>query len=90
VSAFRDKVIKVTPLFSGTQDEILENEHSHKWKIVRLSKRFNEVEDPSLIVAECSTCSVISTHPAAQYKCGDAPRRISLKQWQKENPALKY
>jgi hypothetical protein len=92
VSHFWGKLIRMVPRFTGTPEEAKDNTESHSWRTVRLADRFNEVNNSSLKVTECSSCGILAQHHASSYPCGTPPEELSLEELvnQKERgPTLK-
>lgn len=92
MSHFWGKLIRMVPRFTGTPEEAKDNTESHSWRTVRLADRFNEVNNSSLKVTECSSCGILAQHHASSYPCGTPPEELSLEELvnQKERgPTLK-
>lgn len=69
MSRFWEKIIKVTPPFEGSAEEIRKNVESHSWRNVDLSIRFG-VKDMGEVI-ECADCRVLASSNVAYYSCDD-------------------
>lgn len=80
MSRFWERIVRVTPPFEGTAEQIKKNVESHSWKTVDLSIRFG-TKDMGEVV-ECSQCGVLASSNVAYYSCDDVrnkkiPKEIS-------------
>ena len=84
MSRFWEKIIKVTPPFEGSAEEIKKNAESHSWRNVDLSIRFG-VKDMGEVI-ECADCGVLASSNVAYYPCEDVrndriPKEISWEEY---------
>ena len=69
MSRFWEQIIKVTPPFEVTAEQIKKNTESHRWRNVDLSIRFG-VKDMGEVI-ECADCRVLASSNVAYYSCDD-------------------
>lgn len=89
MSRFWERIVKVTPPFEGTAEELKTNVESHAWRNVDLSIRFG-VKGMAEVI-ECAQCKVLATSNVAYYNCADVragriPKEVS---WEEYKSKLK-
>ena len=84
MSRFWERIVRVTPPFEGTAEQIKENVQSHSWRTIDLSVRFG-VKDMGEVV-ECAHCKVLVSSNVAYYHCDDVkagriPKEVSWEEY---------
>ncbi len=87
MSRFWEKIVRVTPPFEGTSEQIKNNVESHSWRNVDLSIRFG-VKDMGEVI-ECAECGVLASSNVAYYSCDDVrngviPKEISWEEYKSQ------
>ncbi len=87
MSRFWEKIVRVTPPFEGTAEQIKNNVESHSWRNVDLSIRFG-VKDMGEVI-ECAECGVLANSNVAYYSCDDVrngviPKEISWEEYKSQ------
>jgi hypothetical protein len=84
MSRFWERIVRVTPPFEGTAEELKKNVESHSWRNVDLSIRFG-VKDMGEVI-ECARCGVLAASNVAYYPCDDVrngsiPKEVSWEEY---------